>query len=76
MQVRTRGRLALEPRAKLGIGRDRVEIEAVEERAYVQPGAADDDCELSARRDLGERRTRVALVLRHVVALARIGDVD
>ena len=56
--------------------RERGELEAVEERANVEAGPADDDRGAAAGADLRERRARIALVARHVVTLSRLRDVD
>src|SRR5207248_1998180 len=47
----------------------RREVEAVEERAHVEPGAADDDRGPAARGDVTQRRARLDAVARRVVPL-------
>src|SRR5258708_17277504 len=56
-----------ERRAEGRIGRRLVEREAVEERPHVEPGAADDVRDATARGDVRERRARIALVAPGVV---------
>ncbi len=62
--------------AQLRVRRDRVKVEAIEERSDVQPRATDDDGEPAPRRDVREHRARVALVAGDVVALTGIDHVD
>src|SRR5688572_29784662 len=68
-------RVGLDPRAQHRIGRDRREVEAIQQSAHVQAGPAHDDRGATGRCDRRKGGTRVALVTEYVVALARIGDV-
>ena len=50
--------------------------QAARQRAVVEPGAADENRQASARVDVADRRRRVARILRRRVLLGRVDDVD
>ena len=69
-------RAAFEAGAELGVGGHFGQLEAVQKRFDVHAGAAADDWQAATRTDVGNGGAGVAQVLKEVVLIPGVGDVD